>query len=258
MAKYIDLHSHIAWGIDDGMPSIEDAVSSLESAKKDGIVGICSTPHFIPGQLDVHIYNEMVTRQLELRKMSPIPIYFGGEVMMNSEFIEGLELDLYPTLNSSKYMLVEYNVLRDIHSIDYRDECLYELKMKGFVPVLAHIERYFHDGLDYSIIDRWVDMGCVLQMNRTSILGVNGKKIQSNALELLDNGYCDVICTDTHRASGNRIEQLSDVYAVVGKRIGSENADILFYENPKRLLSNKEILNIEVVKKKKLFGFFGR
>ena len=59
MAKYIDLHSHIAWGIDDGMPCVEDAVSSLESAKKDGIVGICSTPHFIPGQLDVHIYNEM-------------------------------------------------------------------------------------------------------------------------------------------------------------------------------------------------------
>ena len=258
MAKYIDLHSHIAWGIDDGMPCIEDAVSSLESAKKDGIVGICSTPHFIPGQLDVHIYNEMVTRQLELRKMSPIPIYFGGEVMMNSEFIEGLELDLYPTLNSSKYMLVEYNVLRDIHSIDYRDECLYELKMKGFVPVLAHIERYFHEGLDYSIIDHWVDMGCILQLNRTSILGVNGKKIQSNALELLDNGYCDVICTDTHRASGNRIEQLSDVYSFVSKRIGSENADILFYENPKLLLSNKKILNIEVEKKKKLFGFFRR
>ena len=126
MAKYIDLHSHIAWGIDDGMPSIEDAVKALELAKNDGIIGICSTPHFIPGQLDVHIYNEMVTRQLELRKMSTIPIYFGGEVMMNSEFIEGLELDLYPTLNSSRYMLVEYNVLRDIHSIDYRDECIYD------------------------------------------------------------------------------------------------------------------------------------
>ena len=226
MAKYIDLHSHIAWGIDDGMPCVEDAVSSLESAKKDGIVGICSTPHFIPGQLDVHIYNEMVTRQLELRKMSPIPIYFGGEVMMNSEFIEGLELDLYPTLNSSKYMLVEYNVLRDIHSIDYRDECLYELKMKGFVPVLAHIVTPIGDA------------------------GIT--------FEFLDNGYCDVICTDTHRASGNRIEQLSDVYSFVSKRIGSENADILFYENPKLLLSDKEILNIEVEKKKKLFGFFGR
>ena len=65
MAKYFDLHSHVAWGIDDGMPSREDAASSLELAKKDGIIGICSTPHFIPGQLDVHIYNEIVTCQLE-------------------------------------------------------------------------------------------------------------------------------------------------------------------------------------------------
>ena len=77
--------------------------------------------------------------------------------MMNSEFIDGLDLDLYPTLNGSRYMLVEYNVLRDIHSIDYRDDCLYELKVKGFVPVIAHIERYFHSGLDYSIIDNWID-----------------------------------------------------------------------------------------------------
>lgn len=190
--------------------------------------------------------------------MSPVPIYFGGEVMMNSEFIQNFDLDLYPTLNGSRYMLVEYNVLRDIHSIDFRDDCLYELKVRGYIPVIAHIERYFHEGLDYSIIDNWVDMGCVLQLNRTSILGVNGKTIQANALELLDNGYCDLICTDTHRSNGNRIEKLSDVYSVVSKRIGSENADILFYENPKRILKDMDILDIDVEKKKKLFGFFGR
>lgn len=258
MAKFIDIHSHIAWGIDDGMPSIEDAQSSLEAARNDGFVGICSTPHFIPGQLDVSIYNEIVSRQMELKEMSPIPIYCGGEVMMNSEFIDGLDMDLYPTLNGSRYMLVEYNVLRDIHSIDYRDDCLYELKVKGFVPVIAHIERYFHSGLDYSIIDNWIDMGCVLQINRTSILGMHGKTIQSNALSLLDDGYCDVIGTDTHRASGHRISKLSDAYSVVSKRIGSENADILFYENPKRILSDMDILNIEVVKKKKRFSFFRR
>ena len=87
MAKFIDIHSHIAWGIDDGMPSIEDAQSSLEAARNDGFVGICSTPHFIPGQLDVSIYNEIVSRQMELKEMSPIPIYCGGEVMMNIEMI---------------------------------------------------------------------------------------------------------------------------------------------------------------------------
>ena len=258
MTKFIDIHSHIAWGIDDGMPSIEDAQSTLELARIDGIVGICSTPHIIPGQLDRSIYDEIVSRQLELKEMSSIPIYFGGEVMMNSEFIDGLDLGLYPTLNGSRYMLVEYNVLRDIHSIDYRDDCLYELKVRGFIPVIAHIERYFHSGLDYSIIDNWIDMGCVLQINRTSILGMHGKQIQSNALSLLDNGYCDVIATDTHRASGNRISKLSDVYSVVSKRIGKENASVLMYENPKRILSDMDILNIEVVKKKKHFSFFRR
>ena len=133
------------------------------------------------------VYNEMVSRQMELKKMSSVPIYFGGEVMMNSEFIDGLNLDLYPTLNGSKYMLVEYNVLRDIHTIDFRDDCLYELKLRGIVPVLAHIERYFHEGLDYTIIDSWVDMGCILPVNRTSIFGANVKSVQSNAFELLDN-----------------------------------------------------------------------
>lgn len=258
MERFIDLHSHIAWGIDDGMPSMEDAQSSLELARNDGIVGICSTPHFIPGQLDVSIYNEIVSRQMELKEMSSIPIYCGGEVMMNSEFIDGLAMEIYPTLNSSRYMLVEYNVLRDIHSIEYRDDCLYELKVRGYIPVIAHIERYFHSELDYSIIENWIDMGCVLQINRTSILGMHGKKIQSNALSFLDNGYCDVIATDVHRANGSRISMLSDVYSVVGKRIGFDNADILMYTNPKRILEDKDILNIEVVKKKKRFSFFRR
>ena len=258
MEKFIDIHSHIAWDIDDGMPSMEDAKCSLHDSYCDGIVGICSTPHIIPGQYDASIHNEIDSRQMELRNMSSISIYFGGEVMMNSEFIDGMDLGLYPTLNGSRYMLVEYNVLHDIHSIDYRDDCLYELKVKGFVPVIAHIERYFHSGLDYSIIDNWIDMGCVLQINRTSILGMHGKSIQSNALSLLDDGYCDLIGTDTHRSSGNRITKLSDVYAVVGKRIGFDNADILFYVNPKRILSDMDILNIEVAKKKKHFSFFRR
>ena len=66
-----------------------------------------------------------------------------------------------------------------------------------------------------------------------------------------------LIC-NTHRANGSRISMLSDVYSVVGKRIGFGNADILMYTNPKRILEDKDILNIEVVKKKKRFSFFRR
>ena len=77
-------------------------------------------------------------------------------------------------------------------------------------------------------------------------------------LQLLVLNHFTLIGTDTHRASGHRISKLSDAYSVVSKRIGSENADILFFENPKRILSDMDILNIEVVKKKKRFSFFRR
>ena len=144
MSRTIDLHSHIAWEIDDGMPSKEDALVALRQAKKDGIIAICSTPHIIPGQLDQNILYEIRSRQKDLEEISPLPIYYGGEVMMNSEFIDLLDKKLYPTINGSKYMLVEFNVLKDIHQISWHQEALYECSIRGYIPVIAHIERYFH------------------------------------------------------------------------------------------------------------------
>lgn len=254
----IDLHSHIAWGIDDGMPSKMDAQMALSQAKADGIQAICSTPHFIPGQLDQDIYNEMRSRQEELRELSNLPIYFGGEVMMNSEFIDYLDLNLYPTINDTKYMLVEYNVLKDIHQISYHEDALYECSVHGFKPVIAHIERYFHNGLDWDLIRQWQDEDYVLQINRTSLMGMSGQTAYKNAWELLEKGVGHLVCTDTHRCSGTRVERLSDAYEEVEKKFGSENADLLFYENPKAILEGREVEELEVKKKKKRFRFFGR
>lgn len=47
---FIDLHSHIAWDVDDGIKTKEDAIKALEQAIEDGIMGICSTPHVICGK----------------------------------------------------------------------------------------------------------------------------------------------------------------------------------------------------------------
>ncbi len=259
MSKTIDLHSHIAWEIDDGMPSKQDTLTSLQQAKEDGIVAICSTPHIIPGQLNQSILHEIRSRQIELEKMSPLPIYFGGEVMMNSEFIYLLDQQLYPTINGSKYMLVEFNVLKDIHQISWRQEALYECSIRGFIPVIAHIERYFHEGLDWDIIEQWQDEGYILQINRTSLMGYSSKQSKENAWNLLENGIGHIVCTDTHRCEGFRVECLSDAYNDVCNRIGEENANLLFFKNPKSILKGEEVEDLEIIKKKKRhFSLFGR
>ncbi len=259
MARTIDLHSHIAWEIDDGMPSKEDALVALKQAKEDGIVAICSTPHIIPGQFDQNILYEIQSRQKELEDISPLPIYYGGEVMMNNEFIDLLDKRLYPTINGSKYMLVEFNVLKDIHQISWHQDALYECSIRGYIPVIAHIERYFHEGLDWDIIHQWQEEGYILQINRTSLMGFSSKQSKKNAWELLENGVGHLVCTDTHRCEGSRVECLSDAYDEVCDRIGKENANLLFFENPKSILKGEEVEDLEVIKKKKRrFSLFGR
>ena len=113
--------------------------------------------------------------------------------------------------------------------------------------------------MDWDIIEQWQEEGYVLQINRTSLMGFSSKQSQKNAWELLEYGVGLLVCSDTHRCKGSRVECLSDAYEEVCKRIGEENANLLFFENPKSILKGIEVEDLEIIKKKKRrFRLFGR
>lgn len=239
---FIDLHSHIAWNIDDGIKTKEDAIKALEQAKEDGILGICSTPHIICGKTDKTAFQNILLRQQELMetaKEKGIYVYSGAEMFMNIDFLDSLDKGIFQTLNESRYMLVEFDLSRDIHYISYIDEYLDELFCRGFIPIIAHVERFFPTGLDMEIVENWLEMGCLLQTNRTSLMGFQGKVIQRNARYLIKNKMIYLVASDTHRTIGNRIEKLSDAYQVVGKLTDSEYAHQLFFQNPLTILNDE-------------------
>lgn len=241
---FIDLHSHIAWDVDDGIKSKEDAIKALEQAKEDGIVGICSTPHVICGKTDTNAFQNILLRQQELMEIAKemgVYIYSGAEMFMNIDFLDSLDNGIFQTLNESRYMLVEFDLSRDIHYISYIDEYLDELFCRGFIPIIAHVERFFPTGLDLEMVENWLEMGCLLQTNRTSLMGFQGKVIQRNARELVKNKKIHLIASDTHRTVGNRIEKLSDAYQVVIKLTNTEYANQLLFQNPLIIL-NDEVL----------------
>lgn len=244
MKPLIDMHSHIAWGIDDGMPSMDDAVKSLIQAKNDGIGIILSTPHCVPGQTDEEGINAMYARQKELwilAKQYGIKVYPGAEVFMNDFFTESLDNGWYRTINGTKYLLVEYDVTNDIHTFSDRDEWLYEIRIRDMIPVLAHAERYFHKGVDWDIVNQWRNDGTVIQMNRTSLMGYHGDLIKKNAVELLHAGMIDMVVTDTHRSFKPRWEMLSDAYQWIETDMGEETADLLFRGNPAAVLKGEAV-----------------
>ena len=241
---FIDLHSHIAWDIDDGIKTKEDAIKALEQAIEDGIMGICSTPHVICGKTDTNAFQNILLRQQELMEIAKemgVYIYSGAEMFMNIDFLDSLDNGIFQTLNESRYMLVEFDLSRDIHYISYIDEYLDELFCRGFIPIIAHVERFFPMGLDMEMIENWLDMGCLLQTNRTSLMGFQGKVIQRNAHHLVKNKMIHLVASDTHRTVGNRIEKLSDAYQVVIKLTNTEYADQLLFQNPLIIL-NDEVL----------------
>lgn len=242
LENYIDLHSHIAWDVDDGIKTKEDAIKALEQAIEDGIMGICSTPHVICGKTDTNAFQNILLRQQELMEIAKemgVYIYSGAEMFMNIDFLDSLDNGIFQTLNESRYMLVEFDLSRDIHYISYIDEYLDELFCRGFIPIIAHVERFFPMGLDMEMIENWLDMGCLLQTNRTSLMGFQGKVIQRNAHHLVKNKMIHLVASDTHRTVGNRIEKLSDAYQVVIKLTDTEYADQLFLRNPLIILDDE-------------------
>ena len=257
MKPYIDIHSHVAWGIDDGMPTYGDAREALAQAKADGIRAIASTPHLIPGFTDL---NKLIARQEELKTLAKeqgILIRTGAELFMNRKSIDVISEGFIRPYEGTRYQLCEYDLRRDIQDIDYADEPLYELEVKGLTPVIAHVERYFSKHLDLDLIQRWHDAGYVIQINRTSINGSHGKIAKENAFKILDAGLAHVVASDTHRASGTRVEKLSDAWQILADRYGEANADLLLSDNPKAILENRDVEDMEVtVKKKKRFLFF--
>lgn len=239
---FIDLHSHIAWDVDDGIKTKEDAIKALRQAIEDGIMGICSTPHVICGKTDSVAFQNILLRQqelMEIAKKMGVYIYSGAEMFMNIDFLDSLDNGIFQTLNESRYMLVEFDLSRDIHYISYIDEYLDELFCRGFIPIIAHVERFFPTGLDLEMVENWLEMGCLLQTNRTSLMGFQGKVIQRNAHHLVKNKMIHLVASDTHRTVGNRIEKLSDAYQVVIKLTDTEYADQLFLRNPLIILDDE-------------------
>lgn len=254
---FIDTHTHITWGIDDGIQTLDECMEALHQCKEDGIERVIATPHFIPGRHNKAIVSSMVKRMIEVQKLfneNGIKYYPGSEVFLNRDFLDMIDKKLFFTLANSRYLLCEFNVRENIGSSSRVEDRLYELCIRKYTPMVAHVERYFHEGIDLDRVQSWIDMGCKIQVNRTSILGLHGKLIQKNALTLLENSMVHVVATDTHRTNGSRISKLSDAYEFIEKRCGEENAQILTYYNSLHIIEDEDLEDMkEVIKKKHLF-----
>ena len=238
----IDVHCHILPDVDDGSECMQESINMAMIAKEQGIDKIIATPHYHPefkylkGE-ELNKACEEFKKQLKENNID-IDIYLGNEIYFTYDLIEKIsELDFY-CLNNSKYILIEFpptNFPLNLCNI------VYELKQKGFIPVLAHVERYIKIHDDPEIIYDCIKTGAIIQINSSSLIGKQGKEIQRFCNLLIERNMVHLVATDAH-GSQRRRPMMKDAYQYIEKKYSKEIADNLFINNAQCILDNKEII----------------
>ena len=173
-----DIHCHLLPGIDDGSNSIEESIEILRRAEKEGVSEIVLTPHYIENtRYNCNNKNkqDLFEKLKEAMEQSGINIklYLGNENYMSMNFIDLLKNNEIMTINNSRYLLLEFP-LNQIYK--NTKEYLYELVTEGYVPILAHPERYRDFQNNPDLVEEYTRMGILLQGNYKSLLGKYGSK----------------------------------------------------------------------------------
>ena len=233
----IDFHSHILPGIDDGSRSIEQTIRMLKEAKEAGFTKIISTSHYIEGYYESDEAERTELLNEVQKNISGIELYLGNEIYITNNMINLIQNKKASTINNSKYVLFEFPL--SAKSMNDK-EVVYRLIENGFVPVIAHPERYSYVQDNPEYIEELAEMGALFQANYGSIIGMYGKKAEKTLKKLLKNDLIRFFGTDSHRID-QVYTKMPKILKKLHKVLSDEEIEEFTVINPQKVLNNEEI-----------------
>jgi protein-tyrosine phosphatase len=248
----IDFHNHLIPGVDDGAEDDEQALDGLRAFLEHDVRQIIATPH-IDGSLSLRpqalekrmreIDNGWRRLESIAREHLPeIELHRGAEIMLDTP--DPKLDDARLRLAGTKFVLCEYPFMTVPPN---SAGVLHAIRADGYIPVIAHPERYVGVGPSSALPSRWREAGALLQVNAGSITGRYGTQPKLNSFALLENGMIDFICSDYHSRGRPWTSAARETLIAVG---GSEQADLLMQINPRRLLEGEPPLPVPALRLK--------
>jgi protein-tyrosine phosphatase len=236
----IDIHCHILPSIDDGPSEIKESVEMAKVAAADGIRTIVASPHFLYGEKPG--FDEIKRAISSLRKTLkegavPVEVVEGADVKLTYELLEGMRKGEMPTINGSRYFLLE---LPEIVPPNL-DNFMQAARACGFVPIITHPERNYSFLSAPRKMDGLREAGALLQVTAMSITGDFGMKIRRFSQALFKKGLVDFVATDAHGAVYRR-PVLSEACKVLSHAMDRNRIGRIFFENPEAVLADREIV----------------
>lgn len=194
-AGYVDIHSHLLPGIDDGAKTIDQTELLLKGMVEIGFSQFITTPHIMHNVYE-NSFDSITQKHLEtVNALNVHPrLFAAAEYMMDDNFLWHVKSGKMLTLDG-KHIIVEMSYLNaPLHLF----EIIFEIQLAGFVPVLAHPERYAFYHTDFSQYQKLKNSGCKFQVNLLSSVGYYGAGVAEAASKLLQKGLIDYAGSDVH------------------------------------------------------------
>ena len=239
-SKLIDIHTHITPNVDDGSSSIEMSLEMLRSEVAQGVTKVFLTPHSFAFETkrpeDIFEKMRKVQERAEAEGI-PLQIYQGCEIYTYRDKMGRILQDLkggwIPSMNGTRYVMAEFDVYEgDIEDAKY---CLSRYLEEGWIPIIAHAERYCWTFATLENIRILKEMGCLVQVNYYDLIEEPNHDIRTCAQELLKAELVDMMGSDAHRTN-HRPPKLVRGAGYIRENCRAEYADDILWRNVEKYL----------------------
>jgi protein-tyrosine phosphatase len=233
--SYVDLHSHVLYGIDDGATDPAAALALLDGLAALGIGEQCVTPHQKAGQfLPAWDLVETTLAGLEaIRKPHHPTLRLGAENMWDDVFYRRSQDGTIPGYRGTNAFLCE--IPPSLMPPGMADQ-LFKFRMAGKLPVLAHPERY-HALWDRDDIAEQLRRSCAFVVDLGALGGFHGKREAKAARHLVERGLAHAVATDAHQLGD--LQQAAAGLAWIDKKLGHAAVTRLFDHAPRAILAGE-------------------
>ncbi len=233
-AGVIDLHCHIAFGMDDGPREIHEAQAMAEGLRSLGFTQVVATPHLPWGSYlaDVEEVRRKLAERLEaLRALCSEPEMIGA-AEHHSDLLPDLlgrgQPICYP---GGGCFLMEF----PLSGFPARlDDLLFRIEVRRLRAALAHLERYPETQRQPSCLEAFRERGFYLLVNLGSLAGEWGKDAARAARELVKTGRCDALTSDLHSAA--QLESVAEGLRIARELVGAETISRLLDKRPAEIM----------------------
>jgi len=243
----IDIHSHFLFAVDDGAENKIHSLNMLSQAVELNITHLVATPHATDltteeiGNRFIEHFG-MLHNLIEQKKLD-IKISLASELYFSSKIYDWMKYPWATFNNNRKFLLFELPLFEMPHQVK---DFIFQCRLEGITPILAHPERYSYMNKNISTLIDWHRQGCMMQVNAGSVTGQFGTRAQKLALKLIQSGMVYFIASDAHDPNFRNYKQLIRAQEVLSVDFEAAYLDELLYINPHKAIEGQPIESSDV------------